>query len=236
MVERRHEIDAFSGALVFPGGKLAQGDADSRVPVLCTGVEGLPSEQITLRVGAIREVFEECGILLARPRGATAFVGAERATQLGERYRKPLDSGELGIADVLEAEDLILACEGLVPFAHWITPVFVPKRFDTYFYLAAAPAAQIALHDGREMVESQWIRPADALADQASGKRIIVTATLFNLQKLNRNSTVAAAMQAASSSRIVTVLPEIADRPNGRMLLIPEDADYDVSEYPLTKR
>ena len=236
MVERHHEVDFFSGALVFPGGKLAKGDADPRVLARCTGVEGLSAEQIELRAGAIREAFEESGILLARERDSGEFVGADRATRLGMRYRKPLDSGELGIADLLEAEDLMLACEGLVHFAHWITPRPAPKRYDTHFYLALAPAEQVAVHDGKEMVEAQWIRPTDAIAAQAAGKRTIVTATLFNLRKLNRSDTVAAAMQTARASRIVTVLPEIVERPQGRMMLIPEEADYGVSEYPAAAR
>jgi 8-oxo-dGTP pyrophosphatase MutT (NUDIX family) len=233
MVVRHHEVDFLSGALVFPGGKLAKGDEDPRVRVRCSGVENLPFEQVALRVGAIREVFEESGILLARERGATPLLGAARATQLADRYRQGLGSGAMGIADLLEAEDLILACEELVPFARWITPTFLAKRFDTYFYLAPAPAEQIALHDGREMVEAQWIRPADALADQASGKRKIVTATLLNLRKLNRSSTVSAAIDAAFARPFVTVLPELVERPQGRLLLIPEAADYGVTEYPL---
>src|ERR1700738_3344982 len=233
MVTRHDEVDSFSGALVFPGGKLAEGDEDSRVCARCSGVENLSLEQVALRVGAIREVFEESGILLARARGANALLGAEHATQLAERYRQQLASGAKGIADLLEAEDLVLACEELVPFARWITPTFVPKRFDTYFYLAAAPAEQIAVHDGKEMVEAQWIRPADALADQASGKRKIVTATLLNLRKLNRSFTVSAAIDAARARPVVTVLPELVERPQGRLLLIPEAADYGVTEHPL---
>jgi 8-oxo-dGTP pyrophosphatase MutT (NUDIX family) len=233
MVVRHHEVDFLSGALVFPGGKLTKGDEDPRVRARCSGVENLPFEQVALRVGAIREVFEESGILLARERGATALLGAARATQLADRYRQRLGSGTMGIADLLEAEDLVLACEVLVPFARWITPTFMAKRFDTYFYLAPAPAEQIALHDGKEMVEAQWIRPADALADQASGKRKIVAATLLNLRKLNRSSTVSAAIDAATARPFVTVLPELVERPQGRMLLIPEAADYGVTEYPL---
>jgi 8-oxo-dGTP pyrophosphatase MutT (NUDIX family) len=233
MVVRHHEVDFLSGALVFPGGKLAKGDEDPRVRARCSGVENLSFEQVTLRVGAIREAFEESGILLARERGATALLGAARATQLAERYGDRLASGAVGIADLLEAEDLVLACEALVPFARWITPTFLPKRFDTYFYLAAAPAEQTAVHDGKEMVEAQWIRPADALADQASGKRKIVTATLLNLRKLNRSFTVSAAIDAARARPVVTVLPELLERPQGRLLLIPEAADYGVTEHPL---
>jgi 8-oxo-dGTP pyrophosphatase MutT (NUDIX family) len=233
MVTRHREVDFIPGALVFPGGKLAEGDEDPRVCPRCSGVENLSLEQVALRVGAIREVFEESGILLARARGANALLGAERSTQLAERYRQQLASGATGIADLLEAEGLDLACEELVPFARWITPTFMPKRFDTYFYLAAAPIEQIAVHDGKEMVEAQWIRPADALADQASGKRKIVTATLLNLRKLNRNSTVSAAMDAAVARPFIVVTPELVQRPEGRMLLIPEAADYGVTEIPL---
>jgi 8-oxo-dGTP pyrophosphatase MutT (NUDIX family) len=234
MVTRHREVDFIPGALVFPGGKLAEGDEDPRVCARCSGVENLSLEQVALRVGAIREVFEESGILLARARGANALLGAERSTQLAERYRQQLSSGAIGIADLLEAEDLELACEELVPFARWITPTFLPKRFDTYFYLAATPTEQIAVHDGKEMVDAQWIRPADALADQASGKRKIVTATLLNLRKLNRNSIVSAAIDAAVARPFFVVTPELVQRPQGRMLLIPEAADYGVTEIPLS--
>src|SRR3979409_2745819 len=88
MVVRHHEVDFLSGALVFPGGKLAKGDEDPRVCARCSGVENLSLEQVALRVGAIREVFEESGILLARARGVNALLGAERSTQLAERYRQ----------------------------------------------------------------------------------------------------------------------------------------------------
>jgi hypothetical protein len=90
------------------------------------------------------------------------------------------------------------------------------------------------VHDGKEMVEAQWIRPADALADQASGKRKIVTATLLNLSKLNRNTTVSAAIDAAAARPFIAVTPELVQRPQGRMLLIPEAADYGVTEIPLS--
>jgi 8-oxo-dGTP pyrophosphatase MutT (NUDIX family) len=233
MVTRHHEIDFFSGALVFPGGKLTKDDNDPRVRARCSGVENLSVEQVALRVGAIREVFEESGILLARERGASALLGAERATKLAQRYRQQRASGAVGLADLVDAEDLVLACEQLVPFARWITPTFLARRFDTYFYLAAAPAEQIAVHDGQEMVDAQWIRPADALADQAVGKCKIVMATLLNLRKLNRNSTVSAAIRAAIARPVVTVRPQIVERPQGRMLLIPEAADYGVTEFML---
>lgn len=236
MVLRHHEVDFSSGALVFPGGKIASGDADPRLASRCAGIDGLTTEQIALRVGAIREAFEESGLLLAREGRTDEIVAPARATELGHRYRRVLDTGEMGIATMLETEDLVLACDLLVPFAHWITPEHLGKRFDTHFYLAPAPAEQVAVHDGKEMVDSHWIRPADALADRAAGKRIIVTATLFNLRKLDRSRTVAEAFAAARAQRIVTVTPQIAERPGGRVLLIPAEADYHATEWPLSER
>lgn len=231
MVVRHQQIDFASGALVFPGGKLAQGDHDERLQERCTGIKGLTAEQIAVRVGAIREAFEESGILLARSGSAAAPLDANRVTELGAKYRERLDAGEIGMADMLEAEDLVLTCEALVPFAHWITPDFMPKRFDTYFYLAAAPAEQRAVHDGKEMVDSAWVRPKDALAQAAAGARTLVPATRLNLQKLARSSSPAGAMQMARAQPIVTVLPETIVRPTGRVLQIPAEADYGITEF-----
>ena len=231
MVVRHQQIDFASGALVFPGGKLAPGDSDPRVLARCSGVEGLAPEQVALRVGGIREAFEECGVLLARPRGGSALIGPGRLAELGPRYRQRLDRGEIGIGDLLEAEDLELACEALVPFAHWVTPSFMPKRFDTYFYLAVAPPEQIALHDGREMVDSVWIRPADALAQAAAGTRTIVPATLLNVEKLGFTPSVETAIAAARAARIVTVEPQVEQRPEGMWLTSPAEAGYAVTGF-----
>jgi len=233
MVVRHQEIDFASGALVFPGGKLAAGDSDPRVRDRCSGAESLPPDQLALRVGAIREAFEECGVLLAREGGDAALIGPARLEQLGLRYRRPLDLGEIGIADMLEAENLTLACEELVPFAHWITPAFMPKRFDTYFYLAVAPPQQVALHDGREMVDSVWLRPADALAQAAAGSRTIVPATLLNVAKLGFSASVAEALAAARAQPVVTVQPELVQGTDEVLLRIPAEAGYRVTEFAM---
>lgn len=235
MVVRHQQIDFASGALVFPGGKLAAGDTDARVRARCAGATTLSDDELALRVGAIREAFEESGVLLARVRGQAALIGGERVAAL-ERYRKPLDKGEIGIAEMLEAEDLELATDTLVPFAHWITPTFMPKRFDTYFYLAVAPDAQVAAHDGSEAVDSVWIRPADALSAFKDGTRTLVPATLLNVEKLGFSNSVDAALEAARSAPVVTVLPEvIAEKPE-ILLRIPAEAGYSVTEFSATGR
>lgn len=231
MVVRHQQIDFASGALVFPGGKLAPGDSDPRVRARCRGIEGLSPEQIALRVGGIREAFEECGVLLARAGADVTAITPERLIALGERYRNGLDRGEIGIADMLEAEDLYLTCDELVPFAHWVTPDFMPKRFDTYFYLAVAPAEQVALHDGREAVDSVWIRPADVLTQAAAGTRTLVPATLLNVEKLGFTTSVPTALAAARAAPVITVRPEVIQRDGGMWLSIPAEAGYAVTEF-----
>lgn len=232
MVVRHHQIDFASGALVFPGGKIAKGDSDPTLRLRCDGAEDLDDITLGLRVAAIREVFEECGILLARPRGDARLLGAARLLAL-DALRAPLDKGEIGIGALAEQEDLTLACDLLVPFAHWITPAMMPKRFDTHFYLAAAPEDQIAVHDGTESVDSVWIAPQQALSEGDAGTRTVIFPTYLNLQKLARSRTVAEAVATARQGQIVTVEPWVEKRESGDVLRIPAEADYDVTEQLL---
>lgn len=232
MVVRHHQIDFASGALVFPGGKAAEGDSDPAVRGLCDGAEELDDVQLNLHVAAIREAFEESGVLLARKAGEADLVGPDVVATL-DSFRAPLDKGELGIADFLRDNDLRLACDLLVPFAHWITPTMMPKRFDTYFYLAVAPEGQAALHDGKEAVDSVWANPGKLLAEADEGKWTVIFPTRLNVEKLGEASTVAEALDRARKDTIVTVLPEVTRGDNGPVLRIPAEAGYSVVEAPL---
>ena len=108
----------------------------------------------------------------------------------------------------------------LVHFAHWITPAHQPKRYDTHFFLAEAPEAHLAVHDGQEAVNSIWITPAQALADAASGKYRLVFATAKNLEKLGRSRTVDEAMSTARTARVVTVQPKGTKLEGGKRLCV----------------
>ena len=234
MVERHHQIDFATGALVFPGGKVETADGGKTMRPHCDGVENLDDDAITVRVTAIRETFEESGVLLARPRGQEELIAAPALAQVDATYRAALQAGETDLRTLAEAENLTLACDCLIPFAHWITPDMLPKRFDTYFFLADAPSNQLALHDGSESVDSVWTTPAAALQAEADGSRTIVFATLANLQKLGRSSSTQEALTAAHASPIVTVQPWVAKNDDGEaMLCIPEEADYDIVRVPL---
>jgi len=230
----RHAATVFAGgAAVFPGGRL---DAEDSAPALlqhCRAVSGVAPAQMALRVCAIRETFEEAGLLLARPTGRNDLLaGAEVKTiaaRLREKLGRAAEFTELVIAGGLE-----LATDLLVPFAHWITPAIRPRRYDTYFFLAPAPDRQIARHDGREAVASVWVAPATAAEDGAAKRVKMIFATRFNLQKLARSTTREAAFAAARADTIVTVCPEYRQSPQGLMWCIPIEAGYGIAETPVS--
>ncbi len=226
MVKRHHQIDFASGALVFPGGKLAPGDRDPGLRALTDGAEALDDQELSTAACAIREAFEESGLLLARREGRMLSRAEVEAL---DSFRARLDKGELGLRDFLEAHGLRLAADALTPFARWITPMMMPKRFDTWFYVAPAPEGQLGRHDGRESVDSVWTTAAAAIAEQTRWK--IIFPTRMNLQKLGEARSTADAIARASGSRIVPVEPWVETRDGGPVLRIPADAGYgDVAE------
>ena len=121
MVVRHHKIDFASGAIVFPGGSLDQSDRDPRLRALSDGADMLDDSELALQVAAVREAFEECGVLYARDPASGAIIDGARAAALGDKYRAPLEADQIGMADVAIAENLRIALDQMTPFAHWIT-------------------------------------------------------------------------------------------------------------------
>lgn len=226
MVVRHHQIDSFSGALVFPGGKLEDADGAASLRSRCGGADKIGDAELKFRIAGVREAFEECGVLLARKRGQKALIAAADLKGIEERWRAKLAKDEASILDLVDAEDLEIATDLMVPYAHWITPTFVPKRFDTWFFLAEAPQDQIALHDGSESVDSVWIGAQEAIDEAKAGKRTLVHATQKNLELLAEGKTVAGAIAAAAQRKIVTVQPWVEVKEGKRFLHIPEGAGY----------
>jgi len=222
MVKRHHQIDFASGALVFPGGKTNNDDHDpaweSRVPTWAL----TDADQRALRVAAIREAYEETGILLGRHPDGAHFAGDERAASA----RDDIAHDRRSFLDLVRELDLHLDLEALTVFARWITPTMMPKRFDTWFYLAAAPADQLALCDGWETVDAEWIEPAEALRLGETKQRTIIFPTRMNLQLLAEAASGPDAVARASARPLVTVEPKVVDTPKGKGLSIPSDAGY----------
>jgi 8-oxo-dGTP pyrophosphatase MutT (NUDIX family) len=228
MMVRHYEIDFNSGALVFPGGSVDNGDQEIIArPELYSGGEGLDAGALSFRIAAIRETFEESGILLARAAGSKVLIDARRASQIEAASRAALCEGKTTFAKVITDNGLLLALDELVPYAHWITPEGVPKRFDTWFFLAAAPPEQAGAHDGKESTDSIWLSPREALAGGASGRFKLPFPTTRNLIRLGKQPNVKAALDDARGKSVVTVIPVMTRLNGGRQLRIPLEAGYD---------
>ncbi len=229
MVLRSPELDFSSGALVFPGGKVDPEDADPVLAARATGRFGAAAR--AHRIAAVREAFEETGVLLAR-RAGDMRAPAEPA-DIEARWRAALHAGRVTFRAFLEAEDLVADTAALCHCAHWITPERSPRRFDVHFYLAALPPRQDGRHDGSESVDSLWISPEAALRDAADGRRPIMFPTRAILSRLARSRTVEEARRSAAAEPVETVMTRVAATPAGRVLHIPRSAGYPMSELIL---
>ena len=228
MMVRHHQIEFNSGALVFPGGSIDKGDREIAArPELYSGGQGLDDSALSFRIAAIRETFEESGILLARARGSTLLLEAPRAKAIETAHRAALCEGKTTFLDVLTSNGLVLALDELVPYAHWITPEGMPKRFDTWFFLAAAPPDQLGAHDGRESTDSIWVSPREALEGGENGRFKLPFPTTRNLIKLGKQADVRAALGDVAGQSIVTVTSIMTRTATGRTLRIPREAGYD---------
>jgi 8-oxo-dGTP pyrophosphatase MutT (NUDIX family) len=225
MVKRHHQIDFAAGALVFPGGKSHAGDHDPAWADHATGWDSVGEDGAPLRIAAIREAYEEAGVLLARDAAGETYAGEAaidvRAAVAGDR---------LAFLDVVRELDLKLDLAALTIFARWITPPLTAKRFDTWFYVAHAPRAQLAVCDGHEAVDAEWIAPREALDLAASGQRKVIFPTRMNLRLLAESPHAAAAIETARQRPLVTVEPWV----DGPSLRIQPDAGYGVVAEPLS--
>lgn len=229
MVKRHHQIDFASGALVFPGGKTHAGDSDERWAGHSLGWDKLNALQRTLRIGAIREAFEEAGILLAQRADGTPFEAA-----CDPSVRSAVDAGETAFIDIVRDLGVKLRLDDLVVFARWITPAMMPKRFDTWFYALHAPPGQLAACDGRETVDAEWIAPVEAVRLASAGERTIIFPTLMNLRLLAEAKSARDCLDRARARKLVTVLPEVSVQNGERVLVIPPDAGYGDATQPLS--
>ena len=172
-------------------------------------------------------------MLLARHKGQ--MIDGETLAGL-QSARIPLNDGNLALLDFLQQHELTLACDLLCHFSHWITPVMMPKRFDTHFYVVAAPADHLAVHDGYESVDSIWITPQQAVQDAADGKRTVIFPTLRNLEKLAEFSSIEAVIDHCAEHPAVPVLPWTEQREEGNYVCIPKDAGYAICEERIPDR
>lgn len=220
---RRHVRNEFApDVFVFPGGSVTPEDREAELlPDLCAPVgEGATTLGSGFRAAALRECFEEAGVLLAR-RGARALAITDEDTGRFATYRAALQAHAVGIAAVAKDEGLTLATDALLHWAHWITPAAWSMRFDTHFFLAAMPAAQEAAHDRLETTAGVWVTPEDALARFERGEFPLVFATVHQLRELRGLPGVAEALRRFAGTTPKTILPRIVERGGTNVILLP---------------
>lgn len=210
---RRTRAAAFAGGMyVFPGGKVDPADGHG---------------DISYVIAAIRECFEEAGVLLALD-DAGALIGDGHPALA---HRQAVYDGDVDVRNLCERHDLRPAIDDLVWVSHWITPVGESsRRFDTRFFVAAAPPEQTSKHDDNETIASVWVRPREALRRQANGELTMMPPTIKNLEFLDERDSTASVMASAKRlSRPSPILPKLRRDATGQIsgVSLPDDEDYD---------
>ncbi|HUS41425.1 MAG TPA: hypothetical protein VMY16_02050 [Ilumatobacteraceae bacterium] len=220
-----------AGMFVFPGGRVDGVDGADDIARFCHGLDdAAASRQLSVDhgglaywVAAIRECFEEAGVMLATRRDGGPLA-------LRNEDRHEIHDSSLSLVELCRRDDLVLDLSTTYYVDHWITPIGEQRRFDTRFFVTEVPGDQEPLHDDKETVESLWVRPAEALRMQAAGELMMMPPTMANLRFLEPHSTAAAALAAAALvENPPCVLPRIRRDADGRItgVAMPGDADYD---------
>jgi 8-oxo-dGTP pyrophosphatase MutT (NUDIX family) len=220
LLVRRHTKSIFMpGAYVFPGGRIEAADYTREAERICHGLsfkqaQGIitgthpPEKALAFFVAAIRETFEEAGILLAY-REIPDFVAFDEDEKMRfAKYRREVRKDPFSFATIIDREGLKLATEKLFYFAHWITPELSPIRYDARFFVAVAPSKQEALEDEFETTAHMWISPQQVLKEHKRGLPLPF-ATLSNITVLAQFRSVAEVIASTRNKEIPTILPTL---------------------------
>ncbi len=219
LMVRRNAKATFAASYVFPGGVVDLSDGDDAWLSHVDGADSLSRAERASRIAACRETFEETSIFLT-VECVGGVVELDRA--------KPTRS----FFQTVRALGVRLNLAALQPFAHWITPASVPKRFDTRFYLVEAPPGQAGAFDGNEVDDLIWKSPLDCVDEALAGRRLLYFPTLVNLERLSESPDVPSAKAAARLRDPFTVIPVLHTGPRGAVFVIPRAAGYVRTEFP----
>lgn len=233
---RRHDANVFmGGAHVFPGGRVDAADIEAADPIWCDGVEHArqqieemaPREAAGYHVAALRELFEEAGVLLARDAAGhfVSLAGADDHARF-KRYRTEVHAGRRTLRAIVEAEGLRLALDALVQLAHWVTPPVDTRRFDTRFFVTRVPAEQVPAHDEAETTDSCWLTAAGALAAARRGEIVLPPPTWTTIRELEPFASVDEALHWAGRRRVTRREPLFVEEQGVRMLVMPGDPKH----------
>jgi 8-oxo-dGTP pyrophosphatase MutT (NUDIX family) len=242
MLRRSLESDFVRGAYVFPGGAVDPSDSAPQLLERCVGRSDaqasdlleLSSGGLAYWVSAIRECFEEAGVLIAAdPAGhPVTFEDPDVETRFVE-HRRALNAGERSFLEICGLENLTLPVDSLHYVGHWITPLGAPRRYDTRFFASLAPAGQTAAQDEIETIDHMWVRPAEALARQEAGEIELVFPTIWNLRLLSQYATPSEVTSSVSTlGAVPTIRPEIVTDHEGRPQVVIPPTVGEVAEGP----
>ncbi|HEX4204667.1 MAG TPA: hypothetical protein VHZ51_10840 [Ktedonobacteraceae bacterium] len=240
MVRRAVQSEFVPDVYVFPGGSASQDDRDAETtPGLCAPVatsaadpEGRTALGTGARAAAIREVFEEANVLLAYQDGSMLAV-TEATEARFSAYRQAFNQRQGSLVTLTHDENLTLATDQLAYFAHWITPIGMPKRYDTHFFLASAPIAQEALYDQLETSDGMWVTPVEALERFNAGTFPLAFPTHRQLRDLSAYRTTREALAAAAVNYVPTKRSIIKDIDGVPHIMLLEDPEHPWSTQPL---
>lgn len=201
MLQRSSAAVFSPSAHVFPGGALDASDRAQGMNRWCTAFDRGHSVPLAYYVAAIREAFEEAGLLLASQGDDLVRLDAPDVHARFGLHRKAMHAGHRSLESVCEEEGLMLAVDRLVPFGHWITPKGAPRRFDTRFFAARAPAHQTASPDEVETTAGLWARPADVLKSNRAGELDLILPTQRSLEALAKYTRVDEALEEVGKRR-----------------------------------
>lgn len=191
MIRRQKSMSFAPDAVVFPGGRVDPKDSDPNLPWAgpspqewAQRLHQTEDDARRIIVAAVREVFEECGVLLAGPDAESVVANVRTPEWTGERKR--LEAHEQSLAEVLIRHNLCIRSDLLSYCANWVTPEFSPKRFDTFFFAALCPAGQEPDDLSTENSIADWVEPQWAFDQGDAGKIILLPPTIYNLNFVYR--------------------------------------------------
>ena len=239
MVLRNRKSSFVPGYYVFPGGGLENDDFADGMERFIVGMDRLaaskilsdmryPEQALGAWVAGIRETFEEVGILLAQKKdGSPVTIRAENERQRFCDHRKALISGKMRFIEMLATEELLLPLDRLYYFSHWITPEPFPQRYDVRFFVTEIPSDQAVIHDGVELTDHVWVRPAEAIRQYEQGRLDMVLPQIMTLENIKNCKTVVEVIARVRKRNVPAILTKIKRIDGKDVEVMPDGAVFE---------